>query len=325
MGKPVRPRHGSMQFWPRKRAKTENVRIRSFADAKETKLLGFAGYKAGMTHVTYTDGAKNSITKGEVVTSPVTIIECPPMTVVGARAYQQTANGLQVVGQTIVGNLPKSVKNVPELKGAKSQNLTDLGEYDFVRALVATQPASTGFAKKGSDVFELAIGGEKDAQVAYITENLGKDLAFADIFKAGDLLDTHAVTKGKGFQGSTKRFGLNLRSHKSEKSIRGPGSLGGWKGHMHFMYRLPMSGQMGYNQRTEYNKYVMMVGDDAEKINPVSGITHYGKIKSTYVLIKGSVAGAKKRLIKFTPAIRPNKKLQVAPPGVEHISLEAQN
>jgi len=44
------------------------------------------------------------------------------------------------------------------------------------------------------------------------------------------MVDSKTFTKGKGFQGPVKRFGISLRSHKSEKVIRGPGSLGPWKG-----------------------------------------------------------------------------------------------
>ena len=325
MGKPLRPRHGSMQFWPRVRAKTENVQIRSVAKSSEPKLLGFAGYKAGMTHVIYTDTHKTSLTKGEQLSSPVTIVECPAMTVVGVRAYGVTDAGYGVVGQIYAQNMPKEVKAELNVTKIEKKEFSDLPEFDELRAIVATHPSKTGFGRKVPDVFELPVGGNKDAQVAYMSEKLGQEVSIEDVFKPGDLIDSHSVTKGKGFQGSVKRFGVNIRSHKSEKTKRGPGSLGGWKGHMHFMYRNPLAGQTGYHKRTEYNKYLLHVGSDVSQINPKSGISRYGLVKGKYALIMGSLGGPKKRLIKFTPALRPNAKHKVAVPQIEHISQEAQN
>ncbi|MEA3414152.1 MAG: 50S ribosomal protein L3, partial [Nanoarchaeota archaeon] len=79
MGKRVNPRHGSMQFWPRVRASRQYAKIRSLPSVNEAKILGFAGYKAGMTHVMAADTGKTSLTKGETIAVPVTVIECPPM------------------------------------------------------------------------------------------------------------------------------------------------------------------------------------------------------------------------------------------------------
>ncbi|MFW5852848.1 MAG: 50S ribosomal protein L3, partial [Nanoarchaeota archaeon] len=67
MGKTGKPRSGSMQYWPRKRASSETVRVRSWGASNDAKVLGFAGYKAGMTHVLLTDNRKNSSTKGTKV------------------------------------------------------------------------------------------------------------------------------------------------------------------------------------------------------------------------------------------------------------------
>jgi len=83
-----KPRSGSMQFWPRKRAKKETPRVRSWAKSDEPSILGFAGYKAGMTHILFTDNRPNSKTKGEEVSFPVTVIECPPIKIASIRLYK---------------------------------------------------------------------------------------------------------------------------------------------------------------------------------------------------------------------------------------------
>ncbi|MHC1579483.1 MAG: 50S ribosomal protein L3, partial [Candidatus Alkanophagales archaeon] len=51
MTKTSRPRRGSLAFSPRKRAKSETCNIRRVQLAEGKLLQGFAGYKAGMTHV----------------------------------------------------------------------------------------------------------------------------------------------------------------------------------------------------------------------------------------------------------------------------------
>jgi large subunit ribosomal protein L3 len=328
MGQTRSPRHGSMQFWPRSRAKSESARLRgSITSLKSTtpKLLGFAGYKAGMTHVIYTDTDKQSLTKGEQLSSAVTVIECPPMTIVGIRAYGVTDAGYGVVGQVYAQNMPKDVKKELGFTEVPKTTLADLSEYTELRALVSTHPRHAGFAKKTPDVFELSVGGNAEKQKTYLQDKLGQEVAVSDVFTPGDLVDTHSVTKGKGFHGAVRRFNVPIRQHKAEKTKRGIGTLGAWHGWMHFMYRNPAAGQMGYHQRTDYNKSVFSIGTDPSAVNPKGGISQYGLVKTTYLLIKGSVSGTKKRLIKMTPAIRPSKRAKVPAPAIEHISTEAQN
>jgi len=148
---------------------------------------------------------------------------------------------------------------------------------------------------------------------------LGKEINIGDIFKEGNQIDIHAITKGKGLQGPVKRFGMGLKSHKSEKSRRNPGSLGPWKGQVNIMWKIPYAGQTGYFQRTEFNKWLLKIGNKPEEINPKSGFVRYGIIKNTYVIVKGSVAGPKKRLIRFNFAIRPNKKIPKDAPNIKQI------
>ena len=84
------PRAGSMQFWPRSRSRNEVARIRTWPESKESKLLGFAGYKVGMTHLLINDNGQNSMTKGTDIFCPVTIVECPPLKTASIRFYKNT-------------------------------------------------------------------------------------------------------------------------------------------------------------------------------------------------------------------------------------------
>jgi len=70
MPKAKKPRSGSMQYWPRVRSKRPYARVKSWPMAKEPKLLGFAGYKVGMTHIGFIDNKKTTLTKGEEINCP---------------------------------------------------------------------------------------------------------------------------------------------------------------------------------------------------------------------------------------------------------------
>ncbi len=100
-----RPRRGSLAFSPRKRAKSIVPRIRSWPECDRVRMQGFAGYKAGMTHVVMIDDRKNSPTYGEEVVVPVTVIETPPMKVAAVRVYRKTQYGMQIAAEVWSDNL----------------------------------------------------------------------------------------------------------------------------------------------------------------------------------------------------------------------------
>jgi large subunit ribosomal protein L3 len=321
MGRKNFPRSGSMQFWPRKRAKRVYPRVKSWAKVKDAKLLGFAGYKVGMTHVMYTDAKGNSLTKGEDIFCPATIVECPPMKILGIRFYKKDSYGENVVADVISSKVEKELSRKIPVSKKQTKKIEDIKDFDDIKLIVYTQPKLTSVGKKKPEIFEIAIGGSKDDKLNFAKEKINQEIRLGDVFHDGQQVDIHAVTKGKGFQGPVKRFGIKIRQHKSEKTKRGPGSLGGWKAQGQTMYRVPHAGQTGFQVRTEYNKWVMKIGTNPEEINPKSGFKRYGLIKNNYVLIKGSVAGPTKRLLRFNEAIRPATGLQKDPPNIQKISI----
>ena len=129
-----------------------------------------------------------------------------------------------------------------------------------------------------------------------------KEISVNEILKDNMYVDTHAITKGHGLQGSVRRFHIGLRQKKSEKTKRAPGNLGPTYPSRVY-YTVAQPGQHGFHKRTEYNKLIMKISDDS-KINPSSGFPRYGLIKNQYLIIKGSIPGSIKRLIIFTPAMR---------------------
>lgn len=313
-----------MQFWPRVRAKRETARVRHWPESKDVKPLGFAGYKAGMTHIIYTDNKKTSLTKGQEIASPVTVIECPPLKVASVRFYKNTSDGTSIVSEIISKKLDKELSKIISVPKDVKKKFEDVTDFDFIHLIVHTQPKLTGIGKKKPEMFEIAIGGNKEDQLNYAKEKLGTEILVTDAIRPGELVDVHTITTGKGFQGAVKRFGVKTREHKAEKTKRGSGSLGPWKAQGHIMWRVPQAGKMGYHLRTEYNKWIMAINDKPEEVNPKGGFINYGNVKNTYILLKGSVGGPKKRLIRFNMATRPTKNMPNEAPSIEFVSLESK-
>jgi large subunit ribosomal protein L3 len=316
------PRQGSLQYWPRSRAADIVARIRTWPATKDAKLLGFPAYKVGMTHLIITDNKPTSITKNEDIQVPVTVLECPPIKVAAILLYKQDAYGLHCSGQITFDKLDKEISRslILPKKPTKQPDTKNITE---VRVMVHTQPKNTTIGKKKPELLELGIGGSKtEDKLAFAQSILGKEIKITDVFTEGQLVDATSITKGKGYQGPVKRFGLALRSHKSEKTKRGPGSLGPWHGFRG--YRSPHAGQMGFQQRTEHNKHIIKISDDTTKINAKGGYLRYGIVKQQYALLRGSIGGASKRLITLTTPKRAWPKHPKEAPAIVYTSLTSK-
>lgn len=310
-----------MQFWPRKRARRSYAKVHAWPESRDVKLLGFAGYKVGMCHAMIVDNRKTAMTKGEEISIPLTVIECPPLKIYGVRFYKKVLGGEAVIADVVTKGDKELGRKIPLTKNVKKKpEDVDLKQVTRIHALVHTQPKLTGIGKKKPEIFEVAIGGKVEEQFAFIKDKLGKEVPINEVFSSGLLLDTHAVTKGKGYQGPVKRFGVTIRQHKSEKTKRGPGSLGAWNAQGRITYRVAHAGQMGYHLRTEYNKWLIKIEEGKNLTHP-AGFKHYGVLKNPCMLLKGSVPGAYKRLIRFNPAMRPTKNVPKEAPQIQQLVL----
>uniref|UniRef100_A0AC34R6E9 60S ribosomal protein L3 n=1 Tax=Panagrolaimus sp. JU765 TaxID=591449 RepID=A0AC34R6E9_9BILA len=106
------PRHGHMGFAPRKRSRRHLGKVKSFPKddpSKPIHLTAFVGFKAGMTHIVRdVDKPGSKVNKKEVVEA-VTILETPPLVVMGVTGYIETPRGLPV---TILETPPLVVMGV---------------------------------------------------------------------------------------------------------------------------------------------------------------------------------------------------------------------
>ncbi len=324
-----RPKKGSRAYGPRKRAQKQTPRLDSWPDIEGTpKIQGFAGYKAGMTHALVVDKRPKSTTSGMEVQVPVTVVEIPPMRIAAVRFYENTIVGLKTAGEVWAQDLDPLLDRrlcVPKNHDASTFAKYDGLDIEDVRVIAYTQPKMvTGVPKKVPDIMELRIGGGTiDERVEYAKGILGTEVNFTDFVAEGAFTDVIAVTKGKGFQGVTKRWGVKLLSHRNSKHRRGIGNLGP-KRPGYVRSTVPGSGQMGYHQRTEFNKKIIKVGAEGSDVTPKGGFLNYGEVRNGYVLVHGSVPGPAKRLIRFRDATRAPRKADTEAVDVAYISTESK-
>ncbi|MDP3728806.1 MAG: 50S ribosomal protein L3 [bacterium] len=320
MGHKHHPRRGSLQYWPHARSSKHAPRIRSKVDSKDKKILGFLGYKVGMTHMLIKETNPNSHRKNMDVFTPVTVIECPPLKVYSVRYYAQNEDGnLRLISEIFSKKWEKELGR--KIRGSKKVN-TAPEQFDALKVSVYTQPKLTGLGKKKPDMVEFSVGG-KDLQEksAFAQSLLDKEIKISDVFKEAQCVDTHSVTKGKGFSGVVKKFGVKPLQHKAEKARRKVGTLGSWHPNK-VLFSVAQCGKWGYHLRTEYNKVTVKIGNNPKDINPKGGFVRYGFVKSDYLLLKGSVAGPAKRPIAFSEALRVKKKVYNMP--IVYTSLESK-
>ncbi len=333
------PRHGSLAYYPRKRAKTQKAVFRSYRiKAEKPTIAAFAGYKAGMTHVIMVDDRPGTLTYGQEVSKAVTIIETPPLRVVGLRPYIKTPYGLKPLTTIMKVEADSDLKRTFTIGSGvdnfeRKKKLIDgrKDEIAEVRILAHTLPRYAGIHKKKPELMEIPIvGGNIEEQLDFAFSLIGKSIRASEVFREGQFVDVTAVTKGKGFQGVIKRFGVSLLPHKAGKRRREVGSLGSrhpaW-----ISWRVPRPGQMGYHKRTEYNKRILKIiqadldekgipKSYREEINLKGGFTNYGIIKSDAILLQGSVPGPSKRFVMIRHAIRPPRRAELGKPNIIRIA-----
>ncbi|QWP78891.1 50S ribosomal protein L3 [Lysobacter sp. K5869] len=143
------------------------------------------------------------------------------------------------------------------------------------RAALVNKPEAGHLAKAkveaGRGLWELRV--EADQIGAF---EVGGEIK-ADIFSAGQLVDVQGITKGKGFQGTIKRWNFRMgdATHGNSLSHRSPGSIGQRQTPGRVFPGKKMSGHMGAVQQSTQRLEVVKV--DAER-----GL----------IAIKGAVPGA---------------------------------
>jgi len=351
------PRHGNLGFLPRKRTKHHRGRIRKFPiddRSKEPHLTAFMGYKAGMTHIMRTvDKVGSKLHKKEVVEA-CTVIETPPMKVIGIVGYIETAHGLRTLTTVYAHHLSDEVKrrfykNYHKGHCKKkaftkySKKYTESGSpaideqvqrmkdnCHIVRVIAHTQIKMVNLRQKKAHVMEIQVnGGDIAAKVDFARSLLEKDVNVSDLFAQDEMIDIIGVTRGHGFEGVTTRWGTTRLPRKTHRGLRKVACIGAWHP-SRLSFTVARAGQNGYHHRTEMNKKIYRIGkagdgksattatDLTEKsITPMGGFPHYGIVTNDWLLIKGGVVGPKKRVLTLRKTLRPNTSI----PAREVITL----
>jgi large subunit ribosomal protein L3 len=286
------------------------------------------------------DTNPTSTSAGQEVRRAVTVVEVPPMKVLAIRGYHMTPYGMQTAGEVWAdstaspeglhprfANQTRGERDAEEgRKPAKRAGRLPIRDGDTnddsfealansnlceVRLIVSTQPSMVkSVPSKTPEIMEVGlVGGGNDAKLEWAKERLGGEVTVADVYESGQEIDVVGITKGKGFQGVIKRFGVKLLSHKNSKRRRQIGNMGDF-GTGYVRKTIRQAGQMGYHQRTELNKRVLRISNpDESDVTPAGGFLHYGEVTNPYMIIQGSLPGPAKRLLRFRDAIRPKSKL----------------
>ena len=335
-----RPRHGSLGFLPRKRASRIRGKVKSFPKddaSKEPHLTAFLGYKAGMTHILRDVDKPGSKAHKKEVVEAVTILETPPMIVVGIVGYVITAHGLRALTTVWAEHLNDEVKRRFYKNWYKSKKkaftkyvkkyadgqkdidaeIEKIKQYcQVVRVLAHTQIRKVKVGQKKAHLMEIQVnGGDTAAKVAFSQGLFEKQVPADAIFGENEMIDVIGVSKGHGYEGVTTRWGTSHLPRKTHRGLRKVACIGVWHP-AKVQYSVARAGQNGYHHRTEMNKKVYKMGkggvennattefDLTEKnINPVGGFPHYGLVREDYMMLKGNIIGAKKRVITLRKAL----------------------
>ncbi|MGC8662674.1 MAG: 50S ribosomal protein L3 [Candidatus Micrarchaeia archaeon] len=296
-------RKGSLEFWPHRRAKRQLPRVRSWPSAAEPLPLGIIAYKVGMSHASI---ASSSGSRTEEAVNSVTILEMPKIYLYGMRLYKKKEYkepSLELYSKELAPKVGiKNTKNTIDKLNEVKENLS---QYIDATALLYADPSNLGFGKKKISRFEVPLGGQLEKKIEFLTNNIGKEVRAKDIFKEGEFIDVTTISKGKGWAGVIKRFGVAKQGRKYTKKVRHVGSLGPWHPPK-VLYSVPHSGHLGYNYRTEINKRIIKMGsaEEAKNINVKGGFLNYGVVKNDFIVLKGSIPGPAKRLVRLRKALR---------------------
>jgi len=330
------PRRGSLGFMPRKRTKKHRGKIRKFPrdDPKKIPhLTAFMGYKAGMTHIVREPKRPGSKVHNKEIVESVTIIETPPLFVVGIVGYVETPTGLRALTTVWAQNLSqeflrrlyknwyrskrkaftKYSKAFADEKGKAEvqRHLDKIRKYcSVVRVVAHTQVSKLNMRLKKAHIMEIQINGGTPAdKVNYGVDLLEKSISIDKVFEQNEMIDCMAATKGKGFEGVTTRWGTRRLPRKTHKGLRKVACIGAWHP-ANVRFSVPRAGQNGYHHRTEINKKIYRIGKGSDESNastefdltkksitPLGGFPHYGIVKQDFIMIKGCCPGVKKRPI----------------------------
>jgi len=269
----------------------------------------------------------------------VTIVETPPMIVIGIVGYIKSPRGLRALTTVWAEHLSEEVKRRFYKKWYRSKKkaftkyvkkyadgkkdiekeLNRIRKYcSVIRVIAHTQTKKVNIGMKKAHIMEIQVNGGATVanKVDFAVSLFEKPVSVDSIFSNNEMIDIIGVTIGHGFKGVVSRWGVTKLPRKTHKGLRKVACIGAWHP-SRVQYTVARAGQKGYFHRTEMNKKLYRVGKAARQadgkivhtngmtesdptqksITPMGGFPHYGLVLEDFLMIKGSVMGAKKRPI----------------------------
>nr|DBA19293.1 TPA: hypothetical protein GDO54_015154 [Pyxicephalus adspersus] len=212
-----------------------------------------------------------------------TIIETPPMVVVGIVGYVETPRGLRSLKTIFAEHISdecrrrfyknwykskkkaftKYCKKWQDEEGKKQlkKDFAAMKKYcKVIRVIVHTQMKLLPMRQKKAHVMEIQVNGGTVAQkVDWAHEKLEKQVPVTTVFAHDEMIDVIGVTKGKGMKGVTSRWDTKKLPRKTHKGLRKVACIGAWHP-ARVAYTIARAGQKGYHHRTEINKKIYRIG-----------------------------------------------------------------
>ncbi|WP_102399167.1 50S ribosomal protein L3 [Haloimpatiens massiliensis] len=156
--------------------------------------------------------------------------------------------------------------------------------FEDIREKLVNKPVKGQFAKANVSLKRFIKEFKLEDTAAY---EIGAEIK-ADIFNVGDKIDVSGVSKGKGFQGTIKRWNFQRgpMSHGS-KYHRAVGSMGASSDPSRTFKNKKMPGHMG-------NENVTVLNLEVVKVMPENNV----------ILIKGGIPGPNKGLVLLRDTIK---------------------
>ncbi|XP_075396024.1 large ribosomal subunit protein uL3-like isoform X1 [Tenrec ecaudatus] len=332
--------HGALGFLPRYRSSRQGGKVKSFPKddaSKPVHLTAFLGYKAGMTHIVReVDRPGSKVNKKEVVEA-VTIMETPPMVVVGIMGYVETPRGLRTFKTVFAEQISddeckrqfyknwhkskkkaftKYCKKWQDDKGKKQleKNFSSMKKScPVMRAIAHTQTRLHLLCQEKAHLTEMQVnGGSVAEKLDWAREKL---VPVYQVFGQDEMIDITGVTKGKGYKGVTSRWHTKKQPRKTHRGLRKVACIGVWHP-ARVAFSMAHAVQKGYHHCTEINKiykicqgYLVKDGKliknnasmdydlSVKSNNPLGDFVHYGEVINDFVMLKCGMVGTKKRVL----------------------------
>merc|ERR1712135_95922 len=227
------------------------------------------------------------VNKKEVVDA-VTILETPPMIVIGCIGYIETPRGFRTLKTIFAEHISeeckrrfyknwykakkkafsKACRKWQDEDGQKQieKDFQQMKKYcKVIRIIAHTQMKLLPLRSKKSHIMEIQVnGGSISDKVDYARSMFEKPINVDSVFAKDEVIDIIGVNKGKGEKGVTSRWHTKKLPRKTHKGLRKVACIGAWHP-ARVAYSVARSGQKGYHHRTEINKKIYRIGKGYHK------------------------------------------------------------